>query len=174
MILVLIAVLISSLCVYAAAAKRCGTDPVFTAPAHRILYVFLSLTWGLPMTLAGAFAALILLISGHRPKRFYGAVLFELPKIRFGLSLGLFIISPEGDLAVAAHEYGHGIQNICLGPFMIPCVAIPSALRYHYRNIRTKLKKPCKTAYDGIWFERSATESGVSYVNSMKNKGEKR
>ena len=54
------------------------------------------------------------------------------------------------------HEYGHTFQNAILGPFFIFIVAIPSAIRYWYREFSKKTQPD----YDAIWFEGSATEIG--------------
>ena len=174
MIPVIAAFIVSAAAIYIASAFRCGRDPVFAVPAYRVPFLLLSVTWGLPMTLIGALSALLLLISGHKPKIFGCCVLFELPKISFGLSLGIFIIAPEGDIPVKEHEHGHSIQNIYFGPFMPFCVGIPSVVRYWYRKIKAKTKKPCKTTYDHVWYEGSATESGSAFINKFRNKEIKR
>lgn len=167
MLFIIAAYAVSAAALYIESLLRCRRDPVFAAPSDRALFVFLSVTWGLPMTLAGAFAALFLLLRGHRPKRFGSCVTFALPGLRFGLSLGMFIIAPEGDHEIMAHEHGHGIQNIYFGPFTPFCVGLPSVLRYWYRIIKSRTKKPCKTPYDHIWFEKSATESGAAYISKL-------
>ena len=66
-----------------------------------------------------------------------------------------------------AHESGHGIQNAIMGPLFIFLVAIPSAARYWYRELkfnRKGLTPP--TAYDAIWFEGSATYLGTTFVKT--------
>ncbi len=168
MFFIIAAYAVSAAVLYAAGMRRCGKDPVFSAPG-RFVFTFLSLTWGLPMTVAGAVAALFLLVTGHRPKRFGYCVLFELKKLGFGLSLGLFIIAPQNDLRAAAHEHGHSVQNIYFGPFMPLSVGVPSLIRYHFRRIKMKItKRPCRRVYDGVWFERSATESGLDMQKNVR------
>lgn len=163
MIYVIAAFAASAVLIYLTADSvwRSRSDYTFAAP-RRFVFIFLSLTWGLPMTLAGAFAALFLLLTGHRPRRFGYCALFELPRVGFGLSLGPFLIAPADDRLTAAHEHGHSLQNVYLGPFMPFCVSLPSAVRYHCRNLKMKIaKKPCRRKYDAIWFEHTATESGM-------------
>ena len=36
----------------------------------KILYYFLSFTWGILSNIAGAVIALVMIVTGHRPKRF--------------------------------------------------------------------------------------------------------
>ena len=117
------------------------------------LYWILSLSWGLPLNLAGLFVALGLLLTGHRGKwTRYGPVF---PVTRgTGVSFGWVVIC-DGDLTLLPHERGHSLQNVMLGPFMIPLVAIPSVLRFWYRR-RRKTAVP----YDAVWFEGMATSLG--------------
>ena len=136
--------------------------PVFKMPKSAFLYYLLSFTWGLPMTFLGCLTALVLLIAKKRPVRCGRNVCFYLPKIDFGLSLGIFIIAPEEyDAGLLMHEHGHGIQNIYLGPFMPTVVALPSLLRFWARELyEKKTKNKPRKPYDAAWFEKSATNSG--------------
>lgn len=67
------------------------------------------------------------------------------------------------------HEWGHGIQNIILGPLMPFLVAIPSCIRYWYREllVRSGEKKYADLPdYDSIWFEGWATKLGKKYYKA--------
>jgi|GEM_PF-3424851 len=128
----------------------------FVMPKSAVCFYVLTFTWGLPMTLAGAFTALALIASGRRPKRYKRAMMFEHGS-SWGVSLGPVFISPASSEHVKSHEYGHGIQNAYLGPFMITAVAIPSAVRFWIRRAARKLKKAPASGYEDIWFEKSAT-----------------
>ncbi len=174
MIYIIAAFILSAAALYFAAAALYRQRPVFAAPGSRAVFIFLSVVWGLPMTLAGAFAALFLILTRHKPQKYGHCVLFEFDGISFGLALGPFIFAPKGDEEVKAHEHGHGIQNIYFGPFMPFCVGLPSVIRFWYRNLRSKTEKPCKTTYDHIWFEGSATQSGSEFILKSKNKEIKR
>ena len=55
------------------------------------------------------------------------------------------------------HEFGHSLQNLIFGPLFPFLVAIPSAIRYHYQNYRSK-KGLSNKEYDAIWFEGMATK----------------
>ena len=161
-----------SAAIYLVLSVKCRTDPVFRMPESAFLYYFLSLTWGLPMTLAGVAVSLVLLAFGKRPRKFCRNICFELPGINWGLELGLFMIIPEGNTGVCAHEQGHGIQNIYLGIFMPAVISIPSAIRFHCRKHRAKKKRPLKRGYDDIWFENSATLSGEAFLAAADKKKE--
>ena len=116
------------------------------------LFYFLSLSWGLPMTLFGAVVSLFLLITGHKPKRWKKCIYFEVGENWGGLEMGLFFLTHRGaDAHIKNHEYGHGIQNCILGPFMPFLISVPSAIRYHYRKHRV-----AKSGYYDIWFEKWA------------------
>lgn len=132
-----------------------------------VLFWLASLTWGGVMTLAGAFVALALLVTGHKPRRFHYFVYFEVGRAWGGFELGAFFVVNKGaGLSIKQHESGHGLQNIMLGVFMPFLVSIPSAVRYWYR--RYKERKGYAHAlppYDAIWFEGWATHLGEKYFN---------
>lgn len=129
------------------------------------LFWLASYTWGIIMTLIGTVIAIPLLITGHKPHRFHWFVWFELGHGWGGFNCGCFFFTSENPtLHTKQHESGHGLQNIMLGVFMPFVVAIPSAIRYWYRRIKTrkgqgKELKP----YDSVWFEGTATKLGEKY-----------
>ena len=132
----------------------------------KFFYWFLSLTWGLPMTLIGLIVSLVLLITGHKPYKFGYTFYFRVGKNWGGLELGAIFITDQTPLKhTLYHEHGHGFQNCVLGiiyPFLI---GIPSAIRYWYRELKyyRKNKQP-STTYDSIWFEGQATRLGNKYI----------
>lgn len=147
---------------------------IFKAPKYAWVFYLLSFTWGLPMTLIGLFVALFMLITGHKPTRFGWVWAFELPNVNYGLSVGTFMICPKEDtqsnFELKAHEHGHALQNIYFGPLFIFLIAIPSAIRFWYREwIYRKYgyEHYCELPdYDSIWFEGSATLSGINFLNN--------
>lgn len=134
---------------------------------NKFLFWLLSLTWGLPMTLIGLLAALVLMILGYKPKTFHGLIYFDVGKYWGGVNFGPIFIKCQGDdLSLMRHEAGHGLQNIMLGFFMPFLVAIPSAARYWWREYLVRFKKKTYDElpdYDSIWFEGWATKLGNLY-----------
>ncbi len=128
-----------------------------------------SFTWGLPMTLIGILIAAVLLITGHKPKRFCCVICFEIGGSWGGFSCGPFIVVNKGaDLCLKRHEFGHSLQNIILGVFMPFIISIPSMVRYWYRKylIRSGKKRiEDLTMYESIWFESWATRLGNRYLS---------
>ena len=117
------------------------------------LYYVLQFTWGLNMNIVGGIVALCLLICGRRPVRYGWNYCFEL-NINWGMELGIFFVAPKNASEyLKNHEHGHGIQNIYLGPFSIGVVSIPSAIRFWFRELMTKIGHAPTTDYDDIWFE---------------------
>ena len=51
---------------------------------------------------------------------------------------------------------------------MIFLVSAPSSIRYWQRRIKTRLRKPLKTAYDDIWFEGQATRLGREKMKQLR------
>lgn len=128
----------------------------------KFLFYFLNFTWGLPMNIIGGLVAATLLLANGHPTRHKNDVHFELGKNWGGVSLGIFFLTQTGSSEhLRDHEYGHSIQNAIYGPFMIVLVAIPSFIRYWYRELffYRRGKEP-KTSYESIWFERQATNFG--------------
>lgn len=126
-----------------------------------------SLTWGSIMTLIGAFAALGLLITGHKPKLYKHYVWFEVGENWGGVNLGGFIITSKNSAeSTIKHEAGHGIQNIIFGPFQV-FIGIASAIRYHYYMYnRKKGTEHLLPPYDSVWFENQATKFGEKYFSA--------
>lgn len=143
-----------------------GKVKALNAPISRTLYMVLSFTWGLPMNIAGGLVALILLLRGHRARKMGWAFCFPLD-VNFGLSLGIFAIVPKGlPKHTIMHEFGHSIQNIYLGPFFPFLVALPSAIRFHYRDyVKSRNPKKHLPDYDAIWFEGQATATGEEFFS---------
>lgn len=124
------------------------------------IFYLLSFTWGLPVTLAGCFAALFLRLCGVRAKRVGHCFCFRKGHGWGGFSLGVFIfVCEEATNKTLWHEHGHGLQNCVFGPFMPFIVSIPSAVRYRYR--RLKKDKTSLKPYESAWFESQASRIGL-------------
>ena len=126
----------------------------------RIMFYFLQFTWGLTVNLAG----LLVFLCCRRQfpgKMFRNAVVTGLPGNRGGLSLGIFIFLSVQDTResgrLCAHEYGHTVQCLFLGPLYWIVVAIPSVIWYHcFAGYRKRHRIP----YDTLFCERWATAWG--------------
>lgn len=148
--------------------KRRYDNVIGTKPS---VFYFLSFTVGLPMTLLGAVAAILMMLTGHKPFKFQRCFCFRVGK-HSGFSLGCFIfVGRKCGEALLVHEFGHSIQNCMYGPFMPFIVGLPSSVRFHYRRFCTRvLKRRFKTPYEGIWFEAEATALGKSYIRQLNVK----
>ena len=125
-----------------------------------ILFYLLQFTWGATVNLAGLIVFLFCCRRFHR-KKFRNAIVTCLPGNRGGLSLGIFIFLSVRDMReidrICAHEYGHTIQCLLLGPLYWVVVAIPSVIWYHFfAGYRKKRGVP----YDALFCERWATAWG--------------
>ena len=90
------------------------------------LYVLGQCSWGLVQTLLGALVCLA--CPGCRHSVRLGAVVTWW-RGRRGLSLGLFIFLPEGaGDRLLAHEYGHTLQSLLLGPLYLAVIGLPSLI----------------------------------------------
>ena len=131
----------------------------------KLLFYVLNLTWGIPMNLIGALVALGLHIGGKRPTRHGLCWCYIVGRGWGGVSLGLVMIVAETSNHddTKNHEHGHAWQNALYGVFFPFVVAIPSAIRYWYREKQDPLSLP---PYDSIWFEKQATEWGEQYFSN--------
>ena len=133
------------------------------------IYWALSLTWGLPMTLLGLTIAIVLLCCRKKPYRHMYGYVFTVGENWGGLNMGpITLVDKYAGPRTLNHEFGHSIQNCYLGPLMPFLVAIPSAVRYWYREwlIRSGRKKARELpSYDSVWFEGTATSIGNKYAH---------
>lgn len=130
---------------------------------HNIFIWVLSATWGIIMTLIGAIVGAFLYWRAYIPTRYGPSWVFVVGENWGGISLGpVVIISRTARIHTIYHEIGHTVQNALYGPFFPFIVAIPSAVRYWYRE----WKKPT-TSYDAIWFEGQATSWGIEYMDGQ-------
>jgi len=126
------------------------------------IYIILQCTWGIVQTCIGF---LLFLKYDSCPHRFfYGAVHTGWNR-RDGVSLGLFIFSPEcegrgeqgllkqfGPMAV--HEFGHTFQSLMLGPLYLLIVGLPSAIWANcgrYKKLREKYGVPYSFLFTEMW-----------------------
>ena len=103
---------------------------------------FLSLTWGIVMTLIGFIIMFILLLGNYEIKTFHHYLRMEVGRNWGGFEMGpIFFTDENPSLYTKQHEAGHGIQNIVWGPLMPFVISIPSAIRYWFREQRTQKGK---------------------------------
>lgn len=126
----------------------------------KILFYLIQFTWGLTVNFAGLLVFLCCRGRFHS-KMFHNAIVTYLPGNRGGLSLGVFIFLSIRDSResgrLCAHEYGHTIQCLLLGPLYWVVIAIPSVIWYHFfAGYREKRGIP----YDALFCERWATAWG--------------
>ena len=134
------------------------------------LYLILSFTWGLPLTLIGCIVAAALMIFGIKPKRFLYGFYFPITN-GSGFNMGpIFIVSKNPSEYLLKHEFGHSIQNCFFGPFVFLLVIIPSVIRFWYREYLVFTKQSTYSElppYDNIWFEGTATKLGEKYLRNL-------
>lgn len=137
----------------------------------RILFYIASFTWGLPMSLIGL-VVIGFLAPFKRVHVYHGRLYGEVGTNWGGLELGCFFICDRNSSNLLKnHECGHGLQNCLWGPLMPFVISIPSAIRYWYREILSRVdfqKYKQLPDYDAIWFEGQATRWGSDFVATDK------
>lgn len=93
------------------------------------LYYLLQFTWGLINNLVAIILLIILMTINPKRKRgmFFYAIVIEWNLSR-SLGIGTFIFTDGKNKDIIAHEYGHNIQSIILGPLFLLIIGIPSFL----------------------------------------------
>lgn len=139
-----------------------GEVVILPKKALRVGYVLLQCTWGVLQTLAG-FA--LFLRCAKQPHAVYrGAVKTEWNR-GGGISLGLFIFvadaehapSPERRAALTAHEYGHTLQSLILGPlylFTVGVISFTWANAPRFRRLRAEKGVPYSRCFVEGWADR--------------------
>ena len=125
----------------------------------RALFYFIQFTWGLSVNLAGLLVFLCCRLR-FPSKRFCNGIVTYLPGNSGGLSLGIFLFASIPDSArsgLCAHEYGHTIQCLFLGPLYWIVIAIPSLI---WRCFFEGYRKKRHISYDSLYCERWATAWG--------------
>lgn len=134
----------------------------------KAIFIVLSFTWGIALTVCGAAAAVILRLGGNRPIRYGFCMHFEIGKTSWGgLSIGPVIITQHGASDyLRSHEHGHALQNCVYGPFILPLV-LYSVIRYHVRNALSRRGR-CLPCYYDQWFEAQASEWGQKFMKKIR------
>lgn len=88
------------------------------------------------MTLVGAIGMLYMVATKHSVEIFNGNLCCKCGGPGWGgVSFGpFFFVSTTSTDTMKKHEWGHSIQNAVYGPAFLFIVALPSFIRYHYRN----------------------------------------
>ena len=140
-----------------------------------IMFWLVSLTWGALLTIPGliitGFCILFLKGKVHRNGCSY---IVEIEGNWGGLELGAVALcgsysqvdgpcyDPYWFEHTRAHEFGHAIQHLILGPLQLFLIGIPSICRYWY-DVLHGLKHP----YDYAIFEYTASKYGYYWMRKL-------
>ncbi len=130
----------------------------------RVLFIILQCTWGILPTLVGLFFFIKLKDYPHKT---YRGCIDTRWNTRSGLSLGLFIFTPNDEIKdakkIRVHEYGHCIQSVVLGPLFVVIGII--SLVWGRNPYFTKQRKEKNLPYTGCFVESWASKWGESATN---------
>lgn len=129
----------------------------------RAFFYLIQFTWGLTVNLVGLLVFLCCR-ARYSSKRFHNSIVTYLPGNRGGLSLGIFIFlsvpGAEKNSGPCAHEYGHTVQCLLLGPLYWIVVAAPSLI---WRCLFEGYRRKRHISYDSFYCERWATAWGKKW-----------
>jgi hypothetical protein len=131
------------------------------------VFYLIQWTWGIVMNVVGAFVALGILCTGHKPYRCGPYIYFRTEWDFGGVEFGMFFVIGKNCDSCACHEMGHGLQNLWFGPLSV-LLSLGSAVRYWYREFKYHNKgKTPPTDYNAWWFEGQATQLGKKVWGEM-------
>lgn len=139
-------------------------------PYRLILYWLVQWTWGGLQTFAG-----LVLFAKYRarPHRWFRGAVHTGWESRMGVSLGMFIFTPElkegSGQKLAVHEYGHTVQSLLLGPFYFLVIGLPSLIWCRFGCFR-RLRAEKGIGYGEFYTERWADWLGEK-VTGMESDG---
>ena len=120
----------------------------------RILFISLQCTWGILPTLVGLFFFLKLKDYPHKT---YCGCIDTIWDTRSGLSLGLFIFTPNDGIKdadkIRVHEYGHCIQSIVLGPLftVVGIISLVWGRHPYFAKLREEKNLPYTACFVESW-----------------------
>ncbi|MBQ9484260.1 MAG: hypothetical protein IJU82_08725 [Ruminiclostridium sp.] len=122
----------------------------------RVIFTVLQCTWGILQTLAGAAVFLVLIKRKHFIYRAGVATLWQRGE---SLSLGLFFFvseqaSEDRRNELCAHEYGHSVQSVILGPLFLPVIGLPSSvwcMMPYFGRLRAEKGRSYYSLYTERW-----------------------
>ena len=120
---------------------------------YSFFFILIQITWGFPQTLLGLF-----LFLRHRTEKHdcFHAGIRTFWKRNDGVSLGLFFFVPVSEPSLSAHEYGHCLQSLLLGPLYPFLIGLPSLLWARlpcFQKLRQRKMIPYEAFYTERWAE---------------------
>lgn len=135
----------------------------------RTVFVILQCTWGIIPTLVGL--CFFIKLKNYPNKSYRGCVDTQW-NTRSGLSLGLFIFTPNDEIKdsdkIRVHEYGHSIQSIVLGPLFV-IIGIISLVWGGIRIMQSFVKKRSFYIPPVLW--KAGRASGGNWLQAKKQSG---
>ncbi len=121
-----------------------------------MMFTCIQWTWGIIQTLAGAFLYLLYRKNPHFRYHHAMVTVWNRPS---SVSLGWFIfIEKDYPKPLLAHEYGHTIQSLILGPLYFPLIGLPSFIWFHTHT-------PSRESYYSFYPERTANALVRHFAN---------
>lgn len=94
---------------------------------NQIMYTLIQFTWGILQNLVGLVMFLVCKMLGYKSKKYKNAIATKWNNKYGSVSLGMFLfVTDDEDEELVAHEYGHSLQSIFLGPLFLFVIGLPS------------------------------------------------
>ena len=133
----------------------------------KALYILWQYLWGLPQNLVGAVLYLYYRLKGCPHFSYQGARVILWTVDGGSMSVGRYLFLHQSwrpkDQFLLAHEYGHTIQSLILGPLYLPLVGLPSIL-WAGLPCFERLRRKKRRSYYSVYPENWATSFGKRFA----------
>ena len=131
------------------------------------LYIIGQCTWGAFQSIIGG---ILFLFNLAKPHFIYNGAVVTRWSIRGSVSLGEFIfLSDKADDTILAHEYGHTMQSLILGPLYLLVIGLPSIVCAGF-PVFVKYRKKKNYSYYRFYTERWANYHGDKAYKKAQRK----
>ena len=136
----------------------------------KLLYILWQYTWGILQNLVGGSIYLFYRLKGCEHFRYQGALAIIWPISSGSMSMGRFLFFYPGyrmsNHSLLAHEYGHTIQSLILGPLYLLVIGLPSIL-WAGLPVFEKRRQKKHIDYDDFTPEKWATALGGRFAKPL-------
>ena len=137
-----------------------------------IFHFLIQWTWGILQNIAGFAVFLVNIRKKHY--RFRNCIVTEWNNPDSSMGLGMFIFIGKcdvGDEEILAHEFGHTVQSVMLGPMFLFVIAFPSLFWANSRRL-IRYRNTRKLSYYQFYTERWANRIAGKKVGKYPGSGQ--
>ena len=137
-----------------------------------VSYTLLQFTWGIVQNVIGG---ILFALLGRGKAEIYRGALVRRWNLSGSMTLGMFILMDRGHGEdVLAHEWGHTVQSVILGPLYLVVVGIPSLMWAglpYFERYRRRKNRSYYWLYCEAWATRIGNRPGTTTATRDRRGG---